>query len=371
MDLAVYINELLGLEGEVTIPGIGYFTQVRVNGYYDEKENKFYPPTHRISFEPVTSDNEALAKFISGKKNISLASAKYFIEKYVNGLKQQLTTQKVEIAGLGYIYTNGAVLAFSSENLSTGSGDPTFFGLKPVDLDQKEQKPVVNYIPPPPVVPKEEPIVETPPVAEPASTELVNDGIPPPPQPPVVPPPVSTVIEETEVADEPEYDYEEPVQRNRSNLWIILLLLVIIVLLAVLGLYKYKPEWINQFKAKQQSFVAAKPDTVANAEEDTSKTVVKLDSTSNVAKVTPVDSTSSRFELMAGSFKTQKAADQEIKNFKSLGIDAKVVTDAPGTRIQISVGTFKTRPEAVAARLELIKTKKVSKDIYPLEITPK
>ena len=30
MDLAIYINELLGLQGEVNVPGVGYFAQKRI-----------------------------------------------------------------------------------------------------------------------------------------------------------------------------------------------------------------------------------------------------------------------------------------------------------------------------------------------------
>ena len=93
MDLGVYISELLGLRGEVSLPGIGYFAQVRVNGYYNEQENKFYPPAHEVSFEPQSKEDEGLAQYISDKKNISLASSKYFIDKYVAGLKQQLTSK--------------------------------------------------------------------------------------------------------------------------------------------------------------------------------------------------------------------------------------------------------------------------------------
>ena len=369
MDLSVYINELLGLQGEVTVPGIGHFTQVRVNGFYDEAENKFYPPTHKVNFEYVASDDERLAKYIANKKNISLASSKYFIEKYVNGLRQQLATKKVEITGLGYIYAHGSTLGFNADNLSTVSGDPSFFGFKPVDIASHEEKPAVDYSPPPAVL-QEEKITERPRAVEETSTALVNNKIPPPP-------PKPTVIEKEEVQEEQEYEYEEPTRRSSSNIWIIVLLIVIIILLALLGLYKYKPDLIDRFREKTQTFVAV---TDTNKKADTDTSAVKQDS---VVKPNPqvsaadgqknslVDSTQSRFELMAGSFKTQKAADLAIENFKTLGIEAKIVSDAPGKHIQVSIGTFKTRAEADQARLEFINSKKVSKDIYPLEINPK
>src|ERR1700743_3598038 len=142
MDLAVYISELLGLEGEVNLPGIGCFTQVRINGYYNEQENKFYPPGHEVSFDPKFKEDENLAKFISAKKNISLASSKYFIDKYVAGLKQQLTSKNPEIAGLGYLYINGAVVAFKAD--TSKSSDPSFYGFRPLDIVAPVAKPVVE-----------------------------------------------------------------------------------------------------------------------------------------------------------------------------------------------------------------------------------
>ena len=70
MDLAVYICELLGMQGEVSVPGIGYFAQVRINGYYDQVEGKLYPPTHEISFEPHSRDDEQLAKYKIGRAHV-------------------------------------------------------------------------------------------------------------------------------------------------------------------------------------------------------------------------------------------------------------------------------------------------------------
>src|ERR1700743_2339330 len=156
MDLAVYICELLGMQGEVSVPGIGYFTQVRINGYYNQVEGKLYPPTHEVTFEPHSRDDDQLAKYIANKKNISLASSRYFIDKYVAGLKQQLTLKKVEIAGVGSIYNNGSVIEFKADNASK-TNDPSFYGFPPVNLNQPEEKPEIKYTHP---VKEEEPVKE-------------------------------------------------------------------------------------------------------------------------------------------------------------------------------------------------------------------
>jgi len=112
MDLAIYINELLGLQGEVNVPGVGYFAQKRIAGYYNENEKKFYPPRHEITFDPDPRDDDGLAAYISKKKNISPASAKYFIEKYTSGLKQRASEQHADIAGLGKLHYEYSALTF-------------------------------------------------------------------------------------------------------------------------------------------------------------------------------------------------------------------------------------------------------------------
>ena len=370
MDLAVYISELLGLEGEVIVPGIGNFAQTRINGYYDEKENKFYPPTHKINFDPEHRADERLATFISDKKNISLASAKYFIEKYVNGLRQQVVLNKVDVAGLGQLYLNGSTIGFN-EDAPSKENDPAFFGLKPVEVEVLVEKPSVQYTPPPVKTPDEKAV---PSVADPVMTDLVNDRIPPPP------PPKPTVIEKAEEPPEEEYVYEEPVRRS-NNTWIAVLLILIIALLALMGLYKYKPEWFDRSKEKPQTFVAV--DTTAQqpveqkaVNTDTTKVATKQDSlTRALALVTgntnTVDTAAVRWEVIGSSFETQAAAEHAIENYKSIGLEAEIVTGAPGKRIKLTLGTYKTEKDAEEARAALIKTGKVKKDIYTLKIKPK
>src|SRR5437588_8847087 len=106
MDLAIYINELLGLRGEVNVPGVGCFSQKRIAGYYNEGEKKLYPPHHEIVFNPEPRDDDGLAAYISKKKNISPASARYFIEKYTAGLKQKAAEGVLILAAWGSCIMN-------------------------------------------------------------------------------------------------------------------------------------------------------------------------------------------------------------------------------------------------------------------------
>lgn len=372
MDLAVYISELLGLEGEVNVPGIGCFAQTRINGYYNEKENKFYPPTHKINFDPEHQADDSLASFISEKKNISLASAKYFIEKYVNNLKQQVVLNRVDIAGIGQLYLNGSVIGFN-ENAPSKENDPSFFGLKPVNVEVLVEKPSVRYTPPPVKIEEEK---KDPPIADQVMTELVNDRIPPPP-------PKPTVIEETEEQPEEEYMYEEPVRRNNNNTWIAVLLILIIALLALMGLYKYKPEWFDRSKEKPQTFVAvdtpaAQPvDTKVNTD-TTKKAATKQDSLAKAqALVTNTTNTVDtaavlHYEILGGAFKSSEQANNIVSRYQGMGLKARILKHIEGKNYIITLGTYFNKEVADKALDSILNATKIRKgDILVQTYKPK
>lgn len=353
MDLAVYISELLGIEGEVNVPGIGRFVHARINGYYNEKENKFYPPAHKINFDAEAQANDELAAFISDKKNISLASAKYFIEKYVNGIKQQIPLQKVDIAGLGQLYLNGSAIGFN-EIAASKENDPAFFGLKPVNVEELAEKPSVQHTPPPVKVEEDK---KAPSIADQVMTELVNERIPPaPPKPaeiekqPVIEKP--TIIERSEEPAEEEYSYDEPVRRN-NKAWIVVLLILIIALLALMGLYKYKPDLFNRPKEKAQTFTAV--DTAVAQPVDTSttdtakKVATKQDSlakaralvTNNSNRTNTVDTAAVlHYEILGGAFKSSEQAYNMVNRYQSMGLKARILKHIEGKNYIITLGTY-------------------------------
>ena len=373
MDLAVYISELLGLKGEVNLPGIGHFAHVRINGYYNEQENKFYPPSHNISFDPGDTEDEGLATYISEKKNISPASAKYFIEKYVNGLKQQLPTRQVEIAGLGYIYIDGQSLAFRKISLPPSS-DPAFFGLQPINITPVQTKPLTTSIPKP-EEPKEEAVDPPADATEKRSAELIDGRIPPAPKP--------TIIEKTEPQDEEsEYIYDEPQPKNNNNVWIALLLIVIAALLALLGLYKYKPGWFDRSKEKDQTFVAVssadttKPVDKKADDDSITKTVVKHDSAAKA--VAPVNNATVdtaavlHYEILGGAYKSETQANEVLARFQKLGLQPRILKHIQGNSYKITLGTYFDKDQAQKAEDSILNSTKIKKgEIFLQTYNPK
>ncbi|MBS1527168.1 MAG: SPOR domain-containing protein [Bacteroidetes bacterium] len=375
MDLAIYISELLGFKGEVNVPGLGHFTQNHISASYNEQEHKFYPPRYEVTFDPQFTDDEGLANYITSKKNISLASAKYFIDKYVTALKQQIAQHGADIAGIGHLYYEYATLRFKA-GTARASGDPASFGLPPVTLHKRNERPVATPVPPEKKpVPVAQPAIEESKAEEPAEGAIIGK--------------TTAEIEEMPAGQTPDYVYEEDVPKRRNG-WIVFLLILIIVLIGIPGLYMYKPSLFDNFIHKntvtkivvvKDTDSVAKPalknDSVVKPVDSAAKPALRRDSATKQPgnAVAPAsilqDSTKPYWIVVGSSFVTKKAADQAIANYKSIGITAGVASEMPGRRIKLKLGTYNTEPEAENARRELIKSGKVRKDIYTQKIIPK
>ncbi len=148
MDIAYYLSELLEQLGEVSVPGLGSFTRVRVDGYYNSDEGRFYPPTSKLEFTQQYVEDDVLTQYIGVKKRISLASSKYFTEKYISGLKQEVISREIPFAELGSLYfANGRIQFRAAQSVP----DPEFYGYPTISLDKKSAEPAYHY---------EEPVTE-------------------------------------------------------------------------------------------------------------------------------------------------------------------------------------------------------------------
>jgi hypothetical protein len=354
MDVGFYLSELLEQVGEVSVPGLGYFVLARMSGYYDERENKFYPPYHQVQFDLQSIDDDALAQYIADKKNISLSSAKYFAEKYISSLKQEALLGEFGIANLGWFYTEQSQLAFRPSTKIPD--DSAFYGYPPVEIYKLGHKPVIEDTQKPSYLPETT-----------ANPELAEDN-----------------------AEEQEYiDLEEEPKRSLVPL-IVTFSVIIVLALGIVAIYELYPSafqkmvlWeknITGVKTPVKPKVIAKPkvDTTAIDTADTppiikdstaiNKTGTKPDSSKVVQPV--VDATKSHFEIIAISFKSMAGVNDQIKKFKLDGLDATISIDAPGPRTKISVGTYNTLAEAEAVRLKLIATERIPKSAHTVEIKP-
>ncbi|WP_454800994.1 HU domain-containing protein [Mucilaginibacter phyllosphaerae] len=367
MDVGNFISDLLAKHGQVSVPGLGYFAHTRINGHYNEREGVFYPPSYSVQFNPQEVEDQTLAQYIADRKNISLASSKYFTEKYISSIKLQAQAAAVPFNDIGVFYTEGTELYFKP-NTTIGT-DANFFGLEPIKIDRlgvaKVEEKSLQFNP----QPTQEHIA--PPVAIEQEVAPQTHG--------------------HEIGEDQEAHLAALARKRRIRSVLVFIALALIVGATVI----YLLSRYNQPVVKQDTVAQKKHpvDTVINAkveqaEDTTAKqeaTVKPLpadtstikentpakDTLSKVSETAPGETYYPRWEVMGGSFNDLKEANKAIKNYKKLNIDAHIVTDAPGRRVKVTLATFKTRAEAVKAIKEFLETKKVSKDIYPLEIKPK
>jgi hypothetical protein len=198
MDIAYYLSELLGELGRVNVPGLGCFTQQKIDGYYKSNEGKFYPPTAEVHYSENFTEDDILAEYIAEKKKISLASAQYFIEKYSSKIKVDVLMEDVQIANLGWIYPQGNGLNFKRSNSPVI--DPAYYGYPKVELQQPGTiavpvKVEANTAPQDePLLP---PVFHDTPVAEPETVSIAHHE-------PLLPPVLhDTPVEESEAVSIP------------------------------------------------------------------------------------------------------------------------------------------------------------------------
>jgi cell division protein FtsN len=359
MDVGYFISELLGQHGDVSVPGLGRFAHTRVNGYYNDSEEKFYPPGYAVQFDPQFVDDDTLPQYIAHSKNISLASSKYFTEKYVANLKQQATTSEVPIANLGWFYTKDFKLIFRPNNeLNT---DPEFFGYPAIKMHKLNPAAKMHEL-------GKQPAITQP---DDNFTATINY------QP-------EKVREQFKINDEQEaYLIELTTKRRRKN---IILFIGLAALLTGLFYYLYNKYDRSVFNldestTKPKTDSIAEPKNVTVVQDSTGANlgdtvkIVKLDSAKKeltpqkdtvaakaVNTVPPVvkDTVNGpHYEILGGSFGNVIEANTAIRNYKKLGFEAHILENVPGRKRKVTLGSYATRAEAVAAQQKILATGKI------------
>jgi hypothetical protein len=372
MDISFYISELLELRGDINVPGLGYLVQGRISGYYNEAEGKFYPPHNEVQFEPALLDDDTtLTQYIADKKNISLASALYFTEKYVNALKEEALQHDVAIATIGWFYYNESTLAFRPAKKVTN--DAAFYGYEPIKATKLGEQPVAEST----TVPEPEPVY---------TPILVPERV------------------EQEVEDEGTL-YDEPQTNTLLRGWIIAITLLILLLVTVIAMYKYNPVLFERIKnwrtTKATSTLVAIPptdtvkadtlitDSTTQLITDTSHTLKNVNTTTTTttktvlatppvsgsvtspAKSTTVVTTNvpkvGYCAIIIHSSPTVANATAALNSYKAKGVDAHIV-NINARPIKISAGRYDSLDEAEVAMTQLISAGKIPDDAYPIEI---
>lgn len=432
MDIAYYLSELLEQLGEVNVPGLGSFTRVKIDGYYNSDEGRFYPPTSKIEFNQQYIDDDVLARYIGVKKRISLASSKYFTEKYLAGLRQEIMSKEITLADVGSLYfENGQVRFKAAEALP----DPAFYGYPKIPLNKLGNEPAYNWDesitsesvpvaeperePEPEVedelmeelpasVLHEEPVhdeqvshdetVQEQPVkqyeesvthAEPTKEEPVaeehHDYFTPQPET-AVHTPQAEEDDDFIFHSAPTYEgvAEEEEERPRSYKWLWITLLVLLIAGGGVFAWFYYQQQPGPKPAKKTAPLSSKDTTDSASSASAVKTAPVSDSTAKTKAVaTPpvqnspastIDSTKSRYEVIGVSEHNLKAANRYVSNYQKEGITTAHILarqDAPGPLYKVSLGTYSTYAQALSVKDSLLKTRKIRKDVEIRTINPK
>ncbi|RCH56613.1 hypothetical protein DJ568_01775 [Mucilaginibacter hurinus] len=378
MDLSYYLSEILEQRGEVNVPGLGRFAKVRVAGYFNEAEEKFYPPRNEVQFntKAVDVNDDTLANYIAGKKDISPTSAKFFVSQYVTTVLQDAAIKEVQVGELGWLGNDGLALAFRSK-----IADPAYFGLPVVEVHKVDKLPI-----------EPEPIPEL-------SMTIASENKPEP----------SSEITEIHVQNDTFEEEEADEEKRGLNVKLIAMIIAGIIVLATVGLYIYDPSIFgNQQKRKPLVPITSTSspaiadtttnlntttDTAANAapamtdtaknsatqnqvnqpavpqvpldlDAPTQKIVIDQAVKAATAQNTDELPWQSTWAIIGGTFSKQEQAEDAADEFKARSIDAQVIGDKKGRKKFVVIGTYPSQTEAANALKELKKSRKTRKDIY-------
>lgn len=403
MEIVKYVAELIQFHKEVGIDGFGTIYKKKSPGRYDSVSRSFLPPGSTTAFKKEISDSSLLINELVAKENVSREVAADAISRFAILLSQQLADQGyADFGPIGVLrQVNGQTVLEQHADFKPGR---EFFGLpkieepvaqEPVAQEPLKQEPevkqpeeAVTVIPVTPVIPVTIPVStvveeEAPakeqaqePVAEPMTKQeaIVTDNL----------------LEEEnpgkETNEEILNEIRRPIIENRINYTIkeeppaesgslltkVAVILLAILLLSVAAYYLY-PRISSSFTeeptvpnatveklradslariARDQSIVdsTAQADSLAAARLKMEKapSVDSLKTVQPVAKAAA--DTVVTYEVIGASVLNEKEASWFIETMKRSGIKAKVVHNAPGKRLKMSIATLKDEQSAKEAR---------------------
>ena len=406
MEIVKYVAELIQFHKEVGIDGFGTIYKKKSPGRYDSVSRSFLPPGSTTAFKKEISDSSLLINELVAKENISREVAADAISRFAILLSQQLADQGyADFSPIGVLrQMNGQVVLEQDAAFKPGR---EFFGLpkieEPVAEEPVSDEPVLEM--PAAEVPKVEaseeavtiiPVTPVIPVTIPVSTVVVEEA--PAPEQVSAPAPESkqeAIITENLLEEEnPGKETNEqllneirrPIIENRINYTIkeekpaeggslltkVAVILLAILLLSIAAYYLY-PRISSSFTEEPTVPTAAtdkiKADSLARVarEQEILDSTTQADSlaaanikmekapsSDTVKAVQPVAKTAAdtatTYEVIGASVLNEKEASWFIETMKKSGIKAKVVQNAPGKRLKMSIATLKDENSAKEAR---------------------
>lgn len=377
MEILVYLAELIQHRKQVGIAGLGTVYKSKIPGRYDAEAHAFLPPSHALHFSTELLENDALAEYISFKRNISIDSARYYIEEFSNKAVQELSeNNETQLGKLGKLSSvEGSIVFETAEN-----GNLQYFGLPRVNEDRL---PEGHNIEPLKIEQAEDDFVENFPDAE-KDEEAENQAISEK---------IEEVVEENRLEEEnPGLEYQnlaamlpteinhttsdeipqqEKESRNSASLKIVLTAVLVLVILGLA--YFLYPKMIKDNKeALQESQIHDSstnhtklgiPDSIAYT--DSVKNTA-LDAEANLADTQAIASNTvpppvvekpsvTTYEIIIGSLANMKEAKKFVAQIKSKGINGWIVDSLASGKKRVSIASFTDWETATKERRRIVK----------------
>lgn len=347
INLGQYINNLLKLHPEVSVPGMGLFRKDRIPASFDQEKDSFVPPKRIVILFADAGSDLLIRHAIREQEQVSDNKARELLDLAVNALLARLENQgSVTLDGVGY-------LQYQEGTLSLTGTDTAYPGLKATEdrlpADDQEKVPETAE------ETKEETVVTDAVIEE----EVVE--------------PISTEAEEIHaevLEDKPEDELEattypdnnEEAAAGKPGLWIWLVSGIILIGLAAAAWWYYHrsipadaPAGIDSAIAagaadsiRQQQIAdslaaqAAQPDTLANDSATVDSAHMKTDPKALAGTIS--------YEIIIASFPTMEKAEQYVARMNKKGYHMRAIkSKMPGNRKKVSYGSYLSEVEAYHA----------------------
>lgn len=305
---------LLDRHGQVSVVGLGTFSQMDKAGYFDAQAQSFFPASRHYSFSPESPSDlhqDLIVDYICVQRRTDKVAAQAAFRRTLNQLFSELERKgAIQLDGLGIL---------KQEN------DRLFFQALTAETEQRSAWGV-----------HELPILETEPeqpvVAEPVEEEALE------------------VISSESSSD---LNLEEDLSSNARSrggkgwVWWIVGLLVLLAVGA--GLWM---QYVPHREVQEEETGIGVLDTVAEEpSREVSEPLVVVEEEPIVEEEPVVEEEPTvTFEIIVGSFTTMEQAYEFVEEMKAKGIDVKAIDSRmPGNRKKVSYASYPTQAEAYRA----------------------
>jgi hypothetical protein len=357
MDIAAFISELLEHENELSVPGLGTFFRSRMEGYYSKEQQQFYPPSLQLQFNPeLQNDDNKLVQYMAEQNQINTASARYFLEKYIEDIIEKVETENVLLGELGTFSMRRGALFFVPKRLN--NNNELFYGLAPVKLRRNRMQPALGTTGRSAV---HVPITEKPS----AFTAALLRGEPMPGKP------LNSVYEKV---DEQEETAEGEKKPNRIT--ILVLVLSVVILISGVGLicaYKYNPALFERFIGSAPPPPAtdyARKKFISDSIKHAIETEKSIGMTPNVdsntlKKIVPAEVPRDTFGIVVGKFAKLEGAKKEQERYGYGRISVEIRKSPTNTvnPYQLVIATY-DNADSATVHLPEFKAKLYKPDIF-------